>query len=116
MAEDVREIYYSEEYEEYYRSLEARIQEKFDYVEHIIRTQKVLNSKFVKKLEGTEFYEARVSCGSNEYRTVLFAIDAASIIESKSLLFLNSFLKKSTRQYKFEVRRAEGILSKYKEE
>lgn len=36
MAEDVREIYYSEEYEEYYRSLEARIQEKFDYVEHII--------------------------------------------------------------------------------
>lgn len=94
MSEEIREIYHSEEFEEYYRSLEPKIQEKYDYVEHIIRTQKVLNSKFVKKLDSTIFYEARISIGSNEYRTVLFAIDSTNIIESKSVLFLNSFLKK----------------------
>lgn len=85
-------------------------------MEHIIRTQKVLNSKFVKKLDSTIFYEARISIGSNEYRTVLFAIDSTNIIESKSVLFLNSFLKKSTKQYKFEIKEAEGILNRYKEE
>lgn len=116
MSEEIREIYHSEEFEEYYRSLEPKIQEKYDYVEHIIRTQKVLNSKFVKKLDGTIFYEACISIGSNEYRTVLFAIDSTNIIESKSVLFLNSFLKKSTKQYKFEIKEAEGILNRYKEE
>jgi hypothetical protein len=116
MTEDIREIYYSEEYEDFYCSLDAKVQEKFDYVEHIIKTQKILNSKFVKKLENSDFYEARVSLGSNEYRTVLFAIDAANIIECKSLLFLSSFLKKSTKQYKSEIKKAESILSKYMED
>lgn len=110
---DIRETIHSLEYDEYYASLDERTKAKFDYVEAIIRSQYVVNSKFVKNLEGTEFYEARVSVGSNEHRTIIFAIDSVSFIESKRVFFLNSFLKKDTKQYKMEVENARQILNKY---
>ena len=93
-----------------------RVRVKYDYVEQIIATIKVVSTKFVKNIEGTDFYEARVSIGSNEYRTVMFAIDAISFIESSRIIFLNSFLKKSKKQYKQEVEIANKILRKYMEE
>lgn len=94
-------------------ALMKRPKTKYDYVEMIIKTQYVVNKKFVKNLEGSEFYEARVSVGSNEYRTIVFAIDSLSFIESKRVLFLNSFLKKDTKQYKGEIETARQILNKY---
>ena len=116
MNDEIRETYHSEEYDVYYTSLDERTQTKYDYVESIIKTQYVVNQKFVKHLENSEFYEARVSTGTNEYRTVLFAIDSVSFMESKRILFLNSFLKKDNKQYKSEVEIARKILSKYKQE
>ena len=113
MNDDVRETIHSEEYEEYYNSLNEKTKEKFDYVETIIKTQYVVNSKFVKNIEGTDFYEARISIGTNEHRTIVFVIDSNSFIESKRVLFLNSFLKKSTKQYKNEIDTARKILKKY---
>ena len=109
----VREIFYSEEYKEYYDKLDAKTQTKYDYIEQIIRTMYVVNKKFVKNLEGTEFYEARISVGTNEHRTIVFAIDSASFMESKRVVFLNSFLKKDTKQYKGEIEQARRILKKY---
>lgn len=94
MEKDIRETYHSEEYDQYYENLYVKTKTKFDYMESIIRTQYVVNKKFVKKLDDTEFYEARVSVGTNEHRTVIFAIDSDSFMESKRVLFLNSFLKK----------------------
>ena len=73
----------------------------------------MVNKKFVKNLEGTEFYEARISLGNNEHRTIVFAVDSVSFMESKQVLFLNSFLKKSTKQYKGEIEIARQILNKY---
>lgn len=113
MNDVVREIIYSEEYKEYYDKLDAKIQIKYDYLEQILRTQYVVNSKFVKHLENTEFYEARVSVGTNEYRTIVFAIDTVSFMESKRVIFLNSFLKKGSKQYKGEIEQARRILTKY---
>lgn len=104
------------EYKEYLDALPMRVRVKYDYVEQIIATIKVVSTKFVKNIEGTDFYEARVSIGSNEYRTVMFAIDAISFIESSRVIFLNSFLKKSKKQYKQEVEIANKILRKYMEE
>ena len=109
----VREIFYSEEYKEYYDKLDAKTQTKYDYIEQIIRTMYVVNKKFVKNLEGTEFYEARISVGTNEYRTIVFAIDSANFMESRRVVFLNSFLKKDTKQYKGEIEQARRILTKY---
>ncbi len=116
MSEDIRETFHSEEYDKCYTGLDEKTKAKYDYVETIIRTQYVVNKKFVKNLEGTEFYEARISVGTNEYRTVLFAIDTISFMECKKVLFLNSFLKKETKQYKREIEIARQILLRYKEE
>ena len=113
MNNDVRETIHSEEYEAYYNNLNAKTKAKYDYVEAIIKTQYVVNSKFVKNIEGTEFYEARISLGSNEYRTIIFAIDSSSFVESKQVFFLNSFLKKGTKQYKGQLEIARNILKKY---
>ena len=116
MNEDIRETFHSEEYDQYYNSLDEKIKVKYDYVESIIKTQYVVNKKFVKNLEGTEFYEARVSVGTNEYRTIVFTIDSQSFMESKRVLFLNSFLKKDPKQYKSEIEIARQIMNKYTEE
>lgn len=116
MDKKIREIYYSDDYKEYLDALPMRVRVKYDYVEQIIATIKVVSTKFVRNIEGTDFYEARVSIGSNEYRTVMFAIDAISFIESSRVIFLNSFLKKSKKQYKQEVEIANKILRKYMEE
>ena len=113
MNEDIRETFHSAEYDEYYASLDAKTKAKYDYVETIIKTQYVVNKKFVKNLEESEFYDARISVGTNEYRTIVFAIDALSFVESKRVLFLNSFLKKGSKQYKGEIENARRILNKY---
>ena len=113
MNEDVRETIHSKEYDEYYAGLDEKTKAKYDYVELIIKTQYVVSKKFVKNLEGTEFYEARISVGQNEYRTIIFAIDTLSFVESKHVFFLNSFLKKGTKQYKGEIETARRILNKY---
>lgn len=113
MNEDIRETIHSLEYDECYANLDEKIKAKYDYVEMIIKTQYVVSNKFVKKLEETEFYEARVSVGNNEYRTILFAVETPSFMESKRVLLLNSFLKKGTKQYKGEIETARRILNKY---
>ncbi|MFB9897029.1 type II toxin-antitoxin system RelE/ParE family toxin [Hallella seregens] len=116
METEQREIFYSPEYEDYYGGLPKKVQQKYDYVEQIIRTQRVVNQKFVKHLENTFLYEARVSTGGNEYRTIVFAIDSRSLVESRSVLFLNSFLKKDTKQYGKEIDTAIRILNRYTED
>ena len=58
----------------------------------------------------TDLYEMRVSVGTNEYRTVLFAIDHDNIIQSTRILLLNGFLKKSEKDYKKQISKAEKIL------
>ena len=53
MNGDIRETFHSAEYDEYYANLDAKTKAKYDYVETIIKTQYVVNKKFVKNLEGT---------------------------------------------------------------
>lgn len=114
--ENIRQVIYSEEFNDFYNSLDSKIQEKFDYGLRLIKTQYVVNKKFVKHLENTDFYELRISISSDEYRTVLFAIDNDSFIQSKRVILLNSFIKKGTKQYKAEIKFAERLLKKYLED
>ena len=60
--------------------------------------------------KNTELYEMRVSVGTNEYRTVLFAIDHDNIIQSTRIILLNGFLKKSEKDYRKQINIAEKIL------
>lgn len=117
MEEDnVRQLIFSEEFDAFYKGLSSKIQEKLDYGLKLIKTQYVVNKKFVKHIENTDFYELRISVSSDEYRTVLFAIDNSSFIQSKRVLLLNSFVKKGTKQYKAEIKLAERLLKKYLED
>ena len=115
MNERIREATYTKEFEEYYRQLPEKIKEKYDYVFEIMFTKYVVSTKFVKRLEKTEFYEMRVSVGNNQYRTVLFAIDADNFMECKRMVMLNSFIEKGTKQYKAEIKKAEKILKEWED-
>lgn len=112
----MRNIVLTKEFLNYYDSLPEKVKKKYDYVMQIIKSQYVVSEKFVKHLENTEFYEARISVGSNEYRTILFAVDTQSFMESKVVLFLNSFLKKSSNQYESEIKKAESIMEQFIED
>ena len=115
MGIEIREIAYTKEFLEYFEQLPANIQEKYDYVFSIMVTQKVVNRKFVKKIETTEFYEMRVSVGTNEYRSFIFAIDAASFMECSRIVMLNSFVEKSSKQYKSEIIKVRKILKDWED-
>ncbi|MBR4650421.1 MAG: type II toxin-antitoxin system RelE/ParE family toxin [Prevotella sp.] len=115
MNELIRSVTYTKEFEEYYEGLPQRVRDKYDYVFEIMLTKYVVSNKFVKRLEKTEFYEMRVSLGTNEYRTVLFAIDADNFMECKRMVMLNSFVEKSSKQYKAEIKKAERLLKEWED-
>lgn len=112
----IRRIIYSDEFEEYYASMNEQLKKKYDYALQIVKSQYVVSSKIVKNLENTDFYELRISISSNEYRTILLAVDQDNFIQSKTVLLLNSFLKKDTKQYKAEIKKAENIVKRYLED
>lgn len=112
----IRNLVFSDEFEEFYNSLSPKLLEKYRYGLKVISTQKIVSQKFVKHLTNTDFYELRISVSKDEYRSVLFAIDKESFMESKQVLILNSFIKKDTKQYKAEIKLAERLLKKYLEE
>ena len=106
----MRTMIRSAEFDEFYNSLPANVQNKVKYAMNVIAEIKVVNTKLVKKLIDTDFYELRISVG-NEYRVILFTIDHENFIEAEQLLLLNGFMKKSTKDYKKEIEKAEQILN-----
>ena len=77
---------------------------------NVLAEIRVVNTKLVKKLVDTDFYELRISVG-NEYRVILFTIDHENLIEAEQILLLNGFVKKSTKDYKKELEKAQRILN-----
>lgn len=105
----MRTMIRSAEFDEFYNSLPVNVQNKVKYAMNVIAEIKVVNTKLVKKLIDTDFYELRISVG-NEYRVILFTIDHENFIEAEQILLLNGFMKKSTKDYKKEIEKAEQIL------
>ena len=102
-------------FDEFYDSLPANVQSKVKYAINVVAQIKVVNTKLVKKLVDTDFYEMRISVG-NEYRIILFTIDHENLVEAEHILLLNGFLKKSTKDYKKEIEKAHQILNNYSNE
>lgn len=109
--DDVRTILKTPQFQEFYDSQTDKVKEKIDYVLGIMVSQKVVNKKFVKHLEDTEFYEMRVSLGNNEYRSILLTLDATNFMECKQAVLLNGFQKKDTKQYRGEIEKARTIVN-----
>jgi len=107
----IRKIFKTPEFEAFFDSLPPKVQTKMDYVMNVIASVYNVSTKFVKHLDNTELYEMRVSVGTNEYRTVLFAIDHDNVIEAKNIILLNGFLKKDNKDYRKQIKIAEAILN-----
>lgn len=108
---NIRIIFRSNEFDEFYDSLPHRVKEKFEYVFKVVQTVYNISTKFVKRLENHDLYEMRVSVGTNEYRTILFAIDHTNVIEAKRIILLNGFLKKASKDYNKQINKALTILN-----
>lgn len=106
----VRTILKTPQFEVFFNSLPQRVQLKMDYVMNVIATVYNISTKFVKHLDKTDLYEMRVSVGTNEYRTILFAVDHDNVIEAKHIILLNGFLKKDNKDYRKQIAIAESIL------
>lgn len=86
-----------------------RTKEKLLYATSILESITPIPTKFVKKLTNTDFYELRISV-DNEIRIILFAVDNDNINLATTIIFLNGFIKKSTKDYNTEVVKAINIL------
>ncbi len=106
----MRIILRSTEFDKFYNSLSANVKNKVKYALNVIAEIKVVNTKLVKKLVETDYFELRISVG-NEFRLILFTIDHDNFIESEQILLLNGFVKKSTKDYKKEIDKATHILN-----
>lgn len=108
----VRIILRTPEFMEFYNSLPPKVRTKFQYVMDVIATVYNVSTKFIKHLGNTDLYEMRVSVGTNEYRTVLFAIDHENFIEATRIILLNGFLKKDNKDYRKQIEIAIGIINR----
>lgn len=110
----MRVLFKTLEFTEFLESVDFATQQKLDYLSEILITQTVINAKVAKKLTNTDFYEVRIQV-KNEYRIIVFTIDHENINQCKNILFLNGFMKKSTKDYDKEIKKALKILEQWKE-
>ncbi|MBP6550725.1 MAG: type II toxin-antitoxin system RelE/ParE family toxin [Flavobacterium sp.] len=111
----MRTIFKTPEFLEFMNNSETNVKDKIDYLLDIIATQPVINTKVAKKLINTAFYEVRIQV-NNEYRIIVFAIDHDNITQSRNILFLNGFMKKSTKDYDKQIKTAIKILEQWKDQ
>ena len=90
--EHVRKVYWTMEFKQFYNGLPDKVKMKFDYTLEIVKTERVISTKFVKHLENTDLYEMRVSVDSNEYRTILFTMDDDNVMSATEIILLNTFM------------------------
>lgn len=109
--QDIRVILRTPEFDNFFNSLPQRVKDKFGYVFQVVQKVYNISTKFIKRLEYTNLYEMRVSVGTNEYRSILFAIDHDNVIEAKRIILLNGFLKKASKDYKKQIEKAQTILN-----
>lgn len=100
------------EFAQFYNSLSDKVKTKFDYVLGIVKTERIISTKFVKHLENTDLYEMRVSIGGNEYRTIMFTMDNENVMLATEITLLNAFMKKSNKDYQRQIRVAKNILER----
>lgn len=111
----MRTIFKTPEFIDFLNNSETNVTDKIDYLVEIITTQAVINTKIAKKLINTDFYEVRVQV-NNEYRIIVFTIDHDNITQSRNILFLNGFIKKSTKDYQKQIKSAIKILEKWQDQ
>ncbi|MDR0732443.1 MAG: type II toxin-antitoxin system RelE/ParE family toxin [Dysgonamonadaceae bacterium] len=112
----IRNIVLSRDFLQYYNALDECTKDKYVDSIKILEEVYVLSTKFVKRLVSTKenLYELRVSIGFNEHRSILFSANHENIIQATEIVILTGFLKKSTKDYDKQIKRAINILNTLK--
>ena len=110
----MRNLQFTDEFLEFINQSESNVKTKINYLFEVIKTKSVINSKVANKLVNTDFYEIRIQV-NNEYRVIVFTLDHDNITQSKEILFLNGFIKKPTKDYDKQIKKAAKILEQWKE-
>jgi hypothetical protein len=110
----MRNLQFTDEFLKFINESEPNVKIKINYLFEVLKTQTVINTKIAKKLVNSVFYEIRIQV-NNEYRIIVFTIDHENITQSKEIVFLNGFMKKSTKDYEKQIKTAIKILEQWKE-
>lgn len=109
----MREIYISEECEKFIlEESSERVKRKFKYLLEVIEEHKILHRSIVEKLTNTKYYELKIKA-ENQIRVIILTLDHENINESRSIILLNGFLKRTNKDYKKAVKIADGLMIKY---
>ncbi len=103
-----RIIFHGEHFIEFYKTLDANVKSKFQYVLELIKQIKMVPKKFLAPMTGYEgLFEIRVEYQSNIYR-VFCCFDKGNII-----ILFNGFQKKSQKTPKKEIEKAMKLKNEY---
>lgn len=106
-----RIIAYRNNFIDFYKAQEIKVQEKIEYVFDLIRFEKQVPKKFFKRLENTDgIYEIRVITTFKSIRVLCF------FDEGELVVLTNCFIKKSQKTPRQEIKMAEKLKTEYMNE
>lgn len=101
-------ITYGDNFVNFYKSQDSKIQEKIEYVLDLVRFEKQVPIKFFKLLNDTDgIYEIRIITTFKNIRILCF-FDKGELI-----VLTNCFLKKSQKTPRKEIKTAEKLKKEY---
>ena len=101
---------YKNHFIEFYESQDVKVQEKIEYVLDLVRFEKQIPKKFFKVLENTNgIYEVRVITTFKSIRILCF------FDEGDLVILMNSFVKKTQKTPRKEIKLAEKLKKEYLE-
>jgi len=101
-------IAYKQNFVEFYKSQEKKVQLKIEYVLDLVRFEKQVPKKFFKYLENTDgIYEVRVITTFKSIRILCF-LDKGNIV-----VLTNCFVKKTQKTPRKEIKLAEKLKKEY---
>lgn len=106
-------IEFEDHFNDFYESLDEKVQMKFDRLIELMLEIKAPHSKQLKILVNTEgIYEVMVTHNNNEYRALGF-FDGEDY--GDLFVLLNGFAKKATKDYKQPIAKALSLRTAYYE-
>jgi len=100
--------FYGHHFQDFYLSVDEKVQVKIEHVFRLIKTVEKVPEKFLKHVEDTDgLYEVRIEVGSNIYR-IFCCFDKGNLV-----VLFNAFQKKSQKTPKREIELAEKLRKEY---
>lgn len=101
-------VFYKQAFLEFYQAQDAKAQEKIEFVLDMVRHEKHVPKKFFKLLLSTDgIYEIRVITTFKSIRILCF------LDEGNLVVLTNSFIKKTQKTPRKEIKKAERLKWEY---